>query len=226
MAGCSGWGNFWQTQNETGAQASVPAIPTGLTFSTKTAASISLTWGAVQAATGYKIYRASTSGGALTLLGSPGSIGYADTGLTANTQYYYKVSALNAAGESLLSAEVAIATYSIPSLVNITPADGATGVGTTTNIVLTFSEAINPSTVDATSGGPCAAQTVLVSSNNFVNCYGMTTSFSGGNTIATLVYALWPGATTIKVRITTAVQSANGVPLGSQYTSTTGFTTP
>jgi len=219
--GCSSWGNFWAGGNASASDLqnanTVPGAPTGLTFSTKTANSIALTWGAVAGATGYKVYRAATSGGALTLLASPTATNHGDTGLTASTSYFYKTSATNSLGEGPLSAEATIATYSIPNFVGMTPSDGATGVPNTTSIVLTFSEAINPSTVDATSGGPCAAQTILVSADSFVNCLGILASFSGGNTIITLpAPGLWPTASTIRVRITTNVQSANGIPVPTQ----------
>lgn len=57
--------------------------------------------------TGYKIYR-STSTGAETLLASPAGTGTTYTDLTTvnSTPYFYKVSAVNAVGESVLSSEV------------------------------------------------------------------------------------------------------------------------
>lgn len=243
VAGCQSqsWGKFWETgaasANCKSSDAAclapgtppvqtVLASPTGLANAGRTTTSITLTWAAVSGASGYKLYRSATSGGTLSLLGSPVGTSLADTGLTANTTYYYKVSATNAAGESPLSAEVAIATFSIPNLDSVVPNDGATFISTGTSIVLTFSEAIAPVTIDATSGGPCAAQTVLISQDTFVNCYGFSAAFSVGNTVVTLTQVgSFPNNTIIKIRVTTAVQSANAVPLNTQYESTTGFTT-
>jgi thermitase len=84
-----------------------PSTPTGLT-ATAGNAQVVLNWSAVTNATSYNIYRATTAGG-------EGSTPYktkvtaatfTDTGLTNGTTYYYKVSAVNAIGESPLSVEV------------------------------------------------------------------------------------------------------------------------
>jgi fibronectin type 3 domain-containing protein len=57
------------------------------------------------AITGYRIYR-STSSGSETLLTAVGNVtSWTDTGVTNGTTYYYKVSALNSAGESVSSNE-------------------------------------------------------------------------------------------------------------------------
>ena len=57
------------------------------------------------AVTGYKLYR-STASGAETLLVTLGNVtSYSDGGLANGTTYYYKVTAVNALGESALSGE-------------------------------------------------------------------------------------------------------------------------
>ena len=53
-----------------------------------------LTWGGVADATGYKIYRATTSGGALMLIGTATGATYTDSTTSTNTYYFYKVSAV------------------------------------------------------------------------------------------------------------------------------------
>src|SRR5690606_26441091 len=75
--------------------------------------------------TNYKVYRGSSSGteSLLTTLGNVRS--YVDTGLTNNETYYYKVSAVNAAGESALSEEV-----------SVTPNAAASGGGDQTLLIV------------------------------------------------------------------------------------------
>src|SRR5262249_35921386 len=80
--------------------------------------SVALAWSAPSsnggsAITGYKVYRGLSSGGE-TLLTTLGNVsGWTDTGASNGTTYYYKVSAVNAAGESVASNELS-ATPSAP----------------------------------------------------------------------------------------------------------------
>ncbi len=95
---------------ETSAVASLPAVPTNVAASSG-AGSITVTWGAPSgnggsAITNYKIYRSTTSGSE-TLLTTLGAVlTYTNSGLPGNTSYYYKVSAVTAAGEGSQSGEV------------------------------------------------------------------------------------------------------------------------
>jgi fibronectin type 3 domain-containing protein len=90
---------------EPASTAAAPPTPTGL-MATPGNASVTLSWNASNGATGYNVYR-STSTGTETLLksGVQGTT-FSDTGLTNGTTYFYKVSAVNGAGESPLSLEV------------------------------------------------------------------------------------------------------------------------
>lgn len=63
---------------------------------------------------GYRIYRG-TASGMETLLLTVGVVGtYTDTGLQDNTQYYYRVSAVNALGEGPMSGEASATTFDVP----------------------------------------------------------------------------------------------------------------
>ena len=62
-----------------------------------------LTWNAVSGATSYKVYRATSQNGAYSLLGTVTATSYTNTGAKAGTTYYYKVKAVNSAGESAYS---------------------------------------------------------------------------------------------------------------------------
>ena len=87
-----------------------PTTPTGLLATVASSSSITLTWTAVSGATSYDIYRSSSSTGTFSRLGSEPTVGavttYTDTGLSANTAYFYKISAINSSGESTASSAV------------------------------------------------------------------------------------------------------------------------
>ncbi|MGC4072060.1 MAG: fibronectin type III domain-containing protein [Nibricoccus sp.] len=66
-----------------------------------------LGWSPVSGATSYKVKRATTSGGAYTVVTTVTGTTYSNTGLTNGTTYYYVVSAANAIGDGPDSAQVA-----------------------------------------------------------------------------------------------------------------------
>ncbi len=97
---------------------SVPAAPAGLT-ATAGNAKVELSWTASSGATSYNVKRATTSGGPYTIVAAGvTATSYTNTGLANGTTYYYVVSAVNSAGESANSAQVAA-----------TPSGGGTGTG-------------------------------------------------------------------------------------------------
>ncbi|MGO8672686.1 MAG: PKD domain-containing protein [Capsulimonadaceae bacterium] len=89
----------------------MPQAPTSVT-GTPSISQVTLTWGAVSRATSYNVYRATTSGAEGSTAYSTGITGlsFTDTGLTAASQYYYTVTAVNLAGESAPSTEVPVLT--------------------------------------------------------------------------------------------------------------------
>ena len=111
----------------------VPAAPTGVT-ATGGANQVSISWPAVSGATSYNIYWATTAGvtTASTRITSAASP-YVQTGLAASTTYYYIVTAVNAAGQSVASAQISAATnapvVTIPAApTGVTAAGGANQV--------------------------------------------------------------------------------------------------
>jgi chitodextrinase len=86
----------------------VPSTPSGLTVTGTTCASVSLSWSASAAATSYRVYRGTTL--AATVSGTSATV----TGLSASTAYAFRVSAVNAAGESAQSGPVNATTPSCP----------------------------------------------------------------------------------------------------------------
>jgi beta-galactosidase len=71
-------------------------------------AQATLAWTLAFNATGYKIKRATVSGGPYTTVANYTAISYTDTGLTNGVTYYYVVSAANSYGESANSTEVSV----------------------------------------------------------------------------------------------------------------------
>ena len=67
---------------------------------------ITLSWSAVTGAVSYNVNRASTSGGTSTVAGNTASVTYVDATGTVGSQYFYTITAVNAAGTSVASSEV------------------------------------------------------------------------------------------------------------------------
>lgn len=67
--------------------------------------SVALTWGALTGVTGYNVYRATAPGGPFVSAGNVAGTAssFLNTGLTSGTTYYYFVTSLSVAGESLPS---------------------------------------------------------------------------------------------------------------------------
>jgi hypothetical protein len=104
---------------------SAPAAPTGLT-ATPGNGQIALTWTAVSGATSYNVYRSTTSDGEGSTPFRTGVTGtsFTDTGLTNGTQYFYRVSAINGAGESTPSTEASATPQAAATLVRAINAGG------------------------------------------------------------------------------------------------------
>jgi fibronectin type 3 domain-containing protein len=76
----------------------IPSVPTSFQAARASSTSVKLTWGAVTGATGYEVYRATTSTGTYSLLKATTSLTYTNSGLTTGKTYYYKVRAYRTIG--------------------------------------------------------------------------------------------------------------------------------
>ncbi|MBS0619152.1 MAG: Ig-like domain-containing protein, partial [Spirochaetes bacterium] len=119
-----------------------------------------------------------------------------------------------------------------PTIVSTTPADGATAVATNTMIAVTFSKAMDPTTIIAlNSGTSClsGSPTLLFSTDiNFGTCIPMTsaTPTTGDNKTFTMTpSATLATGTTYYTRVLTSVKDPVQNALAAQYSSATGFTT-
>ena len=89
-----------------------PASPTGLTVSSFTADSVSLTWATAAGATSYNVYRSKSLNGIYTRVNMNAitTTSYKNSNLASITTYFYKVLAVNINGKSALSEAVSATT--------------------------------------------------------------------------------------------------------------------
>jgi fibronectin type 3 domain-containing protein len=91
----------------------IPAAPTGLTATAKSGSEIDLAWTAsAGTVASYNVLRGTTAGGESATALATGVTGtsYADKSVSAGTEYYYKIAAVNAAGQGPTSNEASATT--------------------------------------------------------------------------------------------------------------------
>ncbi|MEV5114439.1 hypothetical protein MRBL20_002604 [Peribacillus frigoritolerans] len=76
----------------------IPATPISVKAASLSYNSVRTSWTAVSGASGYEVYRATSSTGTYSLAGSTTSTSYTNTGLTTNKPYYYKIRAYRTVG--------------------------------------------------------------------------------------------------------------------------------
>lgn len=105
--------------NAEGAQSNVASaatdadipIPTNVTATAVSPTQINTAWDALPNATVYMVYRSTTPDGTYQYIGTTANPAYSDTGLTPNTTYYYKVTAIAGGVEGNPSAYAAATTF-------------------------------------------------------------------------------------------------------------------
>jgi fibronectin type 3 domain-containing protein/putative cell wall-binding protein len=214
----------------------VPSSPTNLTATSVGSTQINLTWdSSLSGATSYYLYQSTSYYGTYSNIAVLTSSSYANTGLTTNSTYYYKVQAVNSSGSSGYSAIVSattansssipssptnlVATVAGPGQINLTwdAVSGATSYylyrstsyyGTYSNIVVLTS--------------PSYANTGLATNGTYyykVQAYNSAgaSGFSAitGATITTNAY----GVPTIPTNLIATAASANQINLTWDYIS-------
>ncbi len=172
----------------------VPSAPTNL-GATPGNAQVSLGWTAVSGATGYNVKRSTSNGGPYgNVATNVSGTSFVNTGLANGTTYYYVVTAVNASGESGVSAQVS----ATPS------ATGGDGV-TVTSAVTSASPWYNELQVRLANTAPITALTVTVvvqrttgvSHSGQYNTVGgqITQSNASTSSAVTYTWTLAPGQT-------------------------------
>jgi len=121
----------------------LPATPSGLSVRNATSTSLTISFDAVTGATGYKVFRAATSSGSYSLIASPTTTNYTNSGLSSTTTYFYKVRAINAGGQSQLSARASGTTLAALPSAPATPSGLSVGNATSTSLTISFDAVID-----------------------------------------------------------------------------------
>jgi hypothetical protein len=121
------------TYNITGTTGTLPGAPTGMT-ATAGDGRVTVGWDRSGGATGYNLFRATTSAGETGYQGTIATTSFTGTGVTDGTTYYYEASAVDAGGESAPSGEVRATPSPPPRVINPASADADPVNGGTTRL--------------------------------------------------------------------------------------------
>jgi formylglycine-generating enzyme required for sulfatase activity/fibronectin type 3 domain-containing protein len=209
-----------------------------------TSNSITLGWNVISGATGYRVYRSASADGVFTEIGTPSTISFVDTGLTAGTTYFYRVAANYSEGMSPRSNVFTTTIPSIPTGITAVTASsssitirwssvqGATGyrVFRSTSAAGTFTQVGTPTTTSFTNIELTANTTyfyrVAAANSNGV---GEQSSAVSATTLPLITINTQPAATTSVIagningslNVSASVTQGGG-PLSYQwYTNTT-----
>ena len=105
-------GNGCSSRSSAVSATTAPERPEMATAATQSEGAVSISWSAVAGATHYKLYRSATSGGSFDQIGGDiAATDYVDdSGLAANTSYYYQLESCNGNGCSSRSSAVSATT--------------------------------------------------------------------------------------------------------------------
>ena len=160
-----------------------PTTPAGLAVGpgNPPTTALTLSWTQVSGATGYYLYRDTTSGGNFPLLvhvSGGTTLSYNNTGLSAGTRYYYKITSANANGESAASSAVSATTDSGGGS---SPAAGSGSSGSSGNSGLAQPATALPVSAPTESAGP-PQSAVAEGAPATVNGTVVVTPTAGGQT--------------------------------------------
>ncbi len=147
-----------------------PAVPTGLTASAVSSSQINLAWSTSDSlATAYYVDRSPNGNSSWTRLATVTTKSYGNTGLAANTTYYYRVSATNSAGTSSSSTKVSAKT---PAATPAAPTNVAATAVSISQINLTWTAGDALATgylIERSTGGGAFTQVGSVTTTSFSN---------------------------------------------------------
>jgi fibronectin type 3 domain-containing protein len=127
-----------------------------------TVSSLHLAWDSSSGATGYKVYRDTSSSGSFSTVNEVGNVSaWTDTNLSSGTTYYYRVSAYNTFGESSRTDPPAAGTTLVPGSSPPTPTGLQAGSPTLSSLHLSWNSSSGATGYkvlsDTSSSGPFSA---------------------------------------------------------------------
>jgi len=184
-----------------------PTVPAGV-IATGGTNQVTLSWGAVNSATSYNLYYATTSGVTKangTRLANAASPAV-QTGLNAGTTYYYVVTAVNSAGESAASVQVAATTLAaVPSPTAPAAPTGVTAAGGANQATISW-----PTVSGAASYNVYWSTTNGVTKASTTKANGVTSPFTAtGLSAGTTYYFIVTAANSIGESAASAQVTAN-----------------
>ncbi len=147
-----------------------PSAPSGVTAAAQGASSIRISWNKVDGVDGYNVYRSASSGDIYSMVGTTGALSYTDTGLSANTMYYYKVTAYKRNVESSGSDYVSAKTMSMEEMYAATLTTRTLSDGTLE--IIGYDDSLNELVIPATINGK---QVTSIGEKAFADCVTLTT---------------------------------------------------
>lgn len=212
---------------------SLPSQPTNLLASPGNN-QVGLTWTISAGANSYYVKRSLTNGGPYTVISNPATASYTDLTATNGITYYYTISAINAAGESINSNQVSIVPAIQPSsttLVSSPVASGIYGDAVTFTATVSVTGAAATGTVtfkDGTTvlgtGSLSSGSATFATSSLGVGGHSITASYSGDGTYATSVSTSYSYTVAAKSLTITGVTAANKVYDGNTSATLSGGT--
>lgn len=202
--------------------ATAPIAPTTLTATATSTTQINLNWtDASNNETGFQIERSLTTGTGFGLIATTAAnaTNFSNTGLTANTQYFYRVRAINGAGNSTYTAEATVRT-SAPTAPRTLVATAAS----TTQINLTWVDASTNETGfqierSLTSGSGFALITTTTANVTSFSNTGLTPGTQYFYRVRA-INAVGNSAFTSTVNTTTAIPNAPTAPTATAASTT------
>jgi fibronectin type 3 domain-containing protein len=185
-----------------------PNAPTGLT-ATAGDRRVTLTWNASTGATSYNVKRATSAGGAFTVIASGvTALTYGDTSVANGTTYYYAVSAVNSGGESANST-----TVSATPVAPVVPPNPPTGLAATTGdrrVTLNWNASTGASSYNVKRATSAGGTFTVIASGVTALTYS-DTSVANGTTYYYVVSAVNSGGESINSATVSATPRAPGV---------------
>jgi titin len=188
-----------------------PAAPSGLTAAAASSSQVNLSWiDNSTNETGFKIER-KTGAGAYAQVDTVGAgvTTYSDMGLTAATQYYYRVRAYNVVGDSAYSDEANATTNGTPPAAPT----GLTATASNTQVTLAWTASTNATSYNVkratAAGGPYASVVTGVTTTGYTN-----TGLANGTTyyyVVSAVNANGEGANSAEASAMTAPAAPTGL---------------